>query len=59
MKLSFVYELHYQLKAFRDKLTLDKVKKAYWDMASCLREIKPETSDDRLLISLLLNDISS
>jgi hypothetical protein len=59
MKLPLVYEVHYQLKAFRDKLTLDQVKKAYQDMTSCLRELSPETSDDRLLISLLLNDISS
>lgn len=58
MKLPLIYEIFYQISAFREKLTTDQVKKSYEDMTFCLINLKPESLDQKRLISLLLKDIS-
>lgn len=59
MKLPLIYLLRYQIIAFKPNLTTNQVTKAYQQMTASLKALVPETPNDRNLINLLLNAISS
>ncbi len=58
MKLPVIYEIMYQIKAFRDKLSIAQIAKAYEDLSSCLIKLEPESLDMKRLASILMNEIT-
>ena len=58
MRLPLIYLLSSQVKAYRDKLNIDQVRKAYADMTRSLANAIPKTLSDKVLVMELMNSIS-
>lgn len=58
MKLPVIYEVMYQIKAFREKLSIAQIAKAYEDLSSCLIKLEPESLDMKKLATILMKEIT-